>query len=108
MIFIDARKLPDAAISEKRRQAVRLREGGATNVEIGQIVGVAAGTVGRWLIAYDRDGEAALQPKRRGRSPGDGNRLSSKQQATVQKLLVDRTPDQLRFKFTLWTRGAVR
>lgn len=108
MKTVDARKLPAAAIEEKRRQAVRLRSGGMTNIEIGAIVGVAAETVGRWFKKYDARGEVALIPQRRGRAPGAGSRLTRKQEATIQKLIVDKTPDQLRFDFALWTRAAVR
>lgn len=47
---IDARKLPSSAIEEKRFQAVKLRKQGMTRAEIGEIVGVNADTVGRWLV----------------------------------------------------------
>jgi hypothetical protein len=46
---IDARKLPQAELEEKRRQSHRLRERGMTRVEIGEIIGVDADTIGRWL-----------------------------------------------------------
>lgn len=46
---IDARKLPHEVLEEKRRQAHSLRKRGMTRAEIGEIVGVHADTVGRWL-----------------------------------------------------------
>ena len=105
---IDARKLPDAALEEKRRQAVKLRKQGMTRAQIGEVVGVHADTVGRWLKAYGDRGAQALKSKRRGRCKGSGRRLNAAQERRIQKLLIDKTPDQLKLPYALWTRESVR
>lgn len=105
---IDARKLSASAIEEKRRQAVKLRSKGLTRAEIGDIVGVHADTVGRWLKVYRSGGAKALRLKRRGRREGSGRRLDKAQERKVQRLLLDKTPDQLKLPYALWTRESVR
>jgi transposase len=105
---IDARKLPRAALEEKRRQAVKLRERGMTLVEVGEIVGVHSTTVCKWERAYRERGMKALKLRRRGRREGSGRRLSKEQEKEVKRLLIEKTPDQLKFPYALWTREAVR
>ena len=46
---IDARTLPREVLEGKRRVAHRLRKRGMTRAGIGEIVGVHADTVWRWL-----------------------------------------------------------
>jgi transposase len=91
---IDARKLPSSPVEEKRRQTVKLRKKGMTRAQIGEIVGVHADTVGRWLKAYEAQGAKALKLKTRGRREGSGRRLDEDQEHKIQKLLVDKTLDQ--------------
>lgn len=105
---IDARKLPSSAVEEKRRQAVKLREKGMRRSQIGEIVGVHVDTVGRWLKAYETRGAEALKLKVRGRREGSGRRLEPDQEREIQKLLLDKTPDQLKMPYALWTRESVR
>jgi len=74
-----------------------------TRAEIGEIVGVHADTVGRWLKLSPRD----LKVNRGGRKQGDGRRLTKAQEAHVRKLITDKAPDQLKLDYALWTRKAV-
>lgn len=101
---IDARKLPAETIEEKRRTAHALRERGMTRAEIGEIVGVHADTVGRWLKLDVR----SLALKKRGVKAGATNLLSEAQSKQVRKLIVDKTPDQLKMPYALWTRKSVQ
>lgn len=105
---IDARTLPNAAIEEKRRQAVKLRKNGMTLKEIAPLVGVHHDTVGRWIRAYAAEGSKALSPKRRGLSEGDSRTMSAEQEARIKTLLADKTPDQLKMPYALWTRKSVK
>lgn len=105
---IDARTLPNSAIEEKRRQAVKLRKSGMTLKNIAAIVDVHHDTVGRWLRTYQSEGKDALKLKQRGLSQGDHRYLTPEQESDIQKLLVDKTPDQLKMAYALWTRKSVQ
>lgn len=104
----DARKLPASAQEEKRKQAVRLRKKGLGHKEIAELVGVHSLTVGRWLQRYQRQGMAALKSKPRGRPSGAGRSLTLEQEKLIQKLITDKTPDQLKLAYALWTRQSVK
>ena len=43
-----------------------------------------------------------------GRPPGLGRILTSEQEKEAQRLIRDRTPDQLKMPYALWNRQAVR
>ena len=105
---IDARKVPPAALEEKRRLSVKLRQQGMTRAEIGEVVGVHPDTVGRWLKAYDVQGAKGLKSQVRGRREGVCRRLNAEQESQIQKLLIDKTPDQLKLPCALWTRESVK
>lgn len=105
---IDARKLPSAALEEKRRLSVNLCKQGMTRAEIGGIVGVHLDTVGRWLKAYRAQGAKALKLRVRGRRQGACRRLDAEQESRIRKLLIDKTPDQLKLPYALWTRQSVK
>lgn len=103
----DARSLPAAAQEEKRRLAIRLRHEGRTFAEIGETVGVHWATVLGWWKRFEEGGLEVLAARRRGRRPGTHRRLTPAQERTIQRLIADKTPDQLRMPFALWTRAAI-
>ena len=90
-----------------RRQAIRLRQAGKSNSEVGDILGVHTKTVGRWWTAYRQVGEQLFETGKRGRRKGAQRRLTAVQEREVQRLISDKMPDQLKLPFALWTRGAV-
>jgi len=107
MIKEDARTLDPAAQEKKRKIAVRLSKRGFTHKEIAEQVGVRYLTVGRWLAKYRVSGMKALLTQVRGRRLGSGRQLSVEQEQRLQRLLIDKTPDQLKLQYALWTRQAV-
>lgn len=100
---IDARKLSLDVLEEKRRQAHLLRKRGMTRAEIGEIVGIHADTIGRWL-KLDKNQLGYEKP---GRKNGSGRRLNVEQEQHIKLLLTDKTPDQLKMPYALWTRESV-
>ena len=100
----DARYLPRALLEEKRQIVHRLRKRGMTRAEIGEIVGIHADTIGRWLKLDKRD----LGINRGGRQLGDARLLSAEDEQRIRAKIVDKSPDQLGMPYALWTRKAVK
>ena len=103
----DARKLSSEVQEEKRKQAIRLHKKGKRYKEIAELVEVHFETIGKWVRAYRSEGIKALSSNTRGRRPGSAKRLTPEQEKAIQKLIVDKTPDQLKLVYALWTRKAV-
>jgi len=104
----DARTLSPQAQYELRKLVIRLRKKGMASKQVAEIVGTTPSHASAIWRAYERDGMEAIKPKVRGRRHGAKRRLTADQETAVQKLLVDKTPDQLKLPFALWTRDAVR
>lgn len=104
----DARTLSSAAKEEKRKQAIRLREEGYSYKDIADMVGVHFETVGKWYRAYSDRGFEGISAKQLGRKPGTGRLLTEEQEIQIEKLIVDKTPNQMKLTYPLWTRRAVQ
>ena len=104
----DARKLSTQAQQELREMAIRLKKSGKTYKAIAEIVHVQPTTICAWYKAYQRGGKKAIKIKKRGRPSGSCRTLTADQEHEIQKAIVDKCPDQLKFPFALWTRVAVQ
>ena len=104
---IDARKLSSEVQEEKRKQAIRLHKKGKPYKEIAELVEVHFETIGKWVRAYRAEGMKALSSQVRGRRAGSARKLTQEQEKTIQQLITDKTPDQLKMVYALWTRKAV-
>lgn len=90
-----------------RKNAVRLREKGLSNVAVGELLEVHPKTVAGWWTRFRREGEQMFVPGKRGRRVGEKRRLTAAQERAIQQLIADKAPDQLKLPFALWTRAAV-
>ena len=104
----DARLLGQEAQEEIRRQAIKLLQSGMTQVAVSQQLEVSRQHVGYWWKRYRKGGWDALKKQHRGFPKGVSRKLTEKQEREIQRLITDKTPDQLKMKFSLWTRDAVR
>lgn len=104
---IDTVRVPIAVLNERRRRAVKLREQGMTLREVAAAVEISIPTVMAAHRAYLAGGWPAVNVGRRGRRPGSGRRLSRAQESRLRKLICDKTPDQYKMDFALWSRQAV-
>jgi transposase len=102
------RKLRPEVQEQLRKQVVRLRKAGKTYQEIGEVVGVRFADACKMFKAYEKDGQSAIKAKKRGRITGDCRTLDPEQENRLKKAITDKTPDQLKFPFDLWTRRAVQ
>ena len=104
----DTRKLSPAAREQLRRVVVKLYESGHTRSQISKDLNLRLTTVGHWVARYKESGKDGLAELGRGRPLGNGRKLTPAQEARIQADIVDKTPDQLRLKFALWSAQAVR
>ena len=105
----DFRGIGRAAQEELRRRAlVLILQQGLSQAQAAEVVGVHRQTVNVWLQRYRAQGSDGVLDGRRV-SPRRGKGLLTAEEAgKVQGWIRDRTPDQLRLPFALWTGRAVR
>ena len=95
------------ALAERRRRAVRLREKGMQVNDVARECELSRGAVIAAHKAYRLGGWAEVALKPRGRPTGAGRHLSAEQESEIQKLMCDKTPDQMKMPYALWSRKAV-
>ena len=94
-------------LHERRKQVVRLHKQGMKIMQIVPMTGLSYPTVRSAIDLFESGGWSALKPGLRGRAKGDGRVLSQAQEDTIQSLIIDTRPEQLKMDFHLWSRGAV-
>lgn len=101
------RTLSRDARHERRVQVIRLRAAGHTYEAIAAQTGLSRTGVFDICKRHAEGGAKALRDAIGGRQTGEGRRLTAAQEAEVRKLICDKTPDQLKMPYALWTRAAV-
>lgn len=104
----DKRSLNQETQYELRRQVVKLKLEKRTGREIAAITGLSVQSINKTWKAYKDGGVEAIKIHKRGRRVGTNRKLAGAQEKKLMKLIIDKTPDQLKFKFMLWTRPAIR
>jgi transposase len=104
----DGRYLKLDTLEFIRKRAVELFKQGYTRKDIAELLGVNRNSVGTWVKMYKKYGLKGLKIKKPGRKVGSGRRLSPEQEQTIQKIIRDKMPDQLKLPFALWNRRAIQ
>lgn len=104
----DFRTLSESSRLEFRKQAVKLIKSGKKKGEVADIIGIKAGTLSQWWKDYQSFGYKGLESKKKGVRSEDKKLLSDQQEVEVQKMIVDKMPDQLKLDYALWTRKAIK
>lgn len=102
----DHRLLSPEVQEQTRRDVIAAVRGGMRKSVAARTFRVSRSSIDSWLGRVEESGLRGLKSKPRGR-PKE-SRLPGHQAATIVRLITDRTPDQLKLPFALWTREAVR
>lgn len=105
MKITDGRKLAKEAQKEIRLRVIDYWQKNRNMAQAGFIFGVPYVTVRKWVSKVKEEGIASLEIDQRGRP--EGKELSKSQETKIIKKLIDKTPDQLKLRFGLWTRETV-
>lgn len=88
-------------------QVIRLRAAGKTYDEIAAQTGLTRTGVFDICKRHKLGGVAALKDKIGGRKLGEDRLLTEDQERQIQRLIQDKTPDQIKMPYALWSRQAV-
>lgn len=91
-----------------KKRAIALIKSGKKQKDIVELYGIRPNTVSLWVKNYKDLGLKGLKEKERGAKSEDRKLLSSDQEKSIQKMIIDTMPDQLKLPFSLWTRKAVK
>jgi transposase len=103
----DARYQTLEQLHERRKQVVRLHKKGLKVMQIVAMTGLSYPPVRAVIDLFKSGGWNAIRPTLRGRSKGDGRVLSQAQEDAIQRMIIDKRPEQLKMDFSLWSRAAV-
>ena len=87
-----------------RKSIIRLIKKGKNTEEVAEILDVSLRHVQNTRKLYADGGIAAIKPKTRGRRKGEKRTLTPGQEKEIQETIVDKNPEQLRFKECMWNR----
>ena len=76
-------------------------------MKIVELSGLSYPTVRGVIDRFEGGCVAAIKPALRGKRAGQGRLLTEEQERTIQKIICDKRPEQLKMEFALWSRAAV-
>ncbi len=83
---------------ELRKTIIRMLKDGKSGKQVAKDLGVSEGHVSNVKKLYEQGGASALKPAKRGRPAGKNKILTPEQEREIQQVIVDKTPEQMRFK----------
>jgi transposase len=104
----NAKKLSQKEQYGLRKSIIRLLKNGLSPNKIVDTLDVSRSHVYATKKIFDEKGIEGIKPKKRGRRNGAKRILTSDQEKEIQQIIVDKTPEQLRFKECMWTRKNIR
>lgn len=104
----NAKNLSQSEQYQIRKSIIRLSKKGYKPSEIVELLDVSRSLVYATIKTYDEKGIEGIKPGKRGRRHGDKRTLTPEQEKEIQKVIVDKNPEQLKLKCCMWTRKAIR
>jgi transposase len=101
----DLRKLKPEAQQHIRKLVIANIKRGLTHKEISVTLGISTSGISKIIKLYKEKGSKGIVLRKRGR-PSE-IRLTKQQVKQVKSWIEDKTPDQLKLPFALWTRDVV-
>lgn len=91
-----------------RKRAIQKIQSGLRKKEVASLYGVNPNTITNWVRKHKLDGTKGLEDNVRGVRSEDKKLLTLLQEKSIQSMILDTMPDQLKLPYALWTRGAVK
>ena len=104
----DLRSLSSIEKLVLRKRAIRMIKQGVKKKDVVTQLGVNKNTVTNWWQSYQEKGSKSYHYDKPGLKSGDKKLLTDQQELSIQEMIVDKMPDQLKLDFALWTRKAVK
>jgi transposase len=101
----DARSLKPEAQQQIRELILSNKKRGMTHKAIAETLGVSVSMVNKVLKLFKGKGKKGIVLHKRGRS--NEIKLNKQQERQMKNWITDKTPDQLKLPFALWTRDSV-
>ncbi|MEI6865170.1 helix-turn-helix domain-containing protein, partial [Flavicella sp.] len=86
-----------------RRDAIKMINRGDKKKDIAMFYGVHVNTVMDWRKLYNKGGKKPLIYQKRGVKSENRKLLNKDQEDSIQKMITDVMPDQLKLDYALWT-----
>ena len=107
--LINIQALPEHQRAKYRGKVYDCYKAGMTKYAAAKKCRIQETTVGRWYRNFAAKGADAIRGGKRGPKPGgEKHKLSDAQMKELKKVVVDKTPDQLKFDFALWSSKAIK
>lgn len=101
----DARKLDHKTLEELRIRAVKRVRAGESPEVIAKAIGINRTTIYEWLAKHREGGLSALAAKA---IPGRPPKINAKMMNWLVNILTQKSPQQMKFEFALWTREMIQ
>jgi transposase len=104
----DFRSASAAVRQNIRKRGIALIKSGRKKGEVANLFAVNKNTVSRWYKSYNQESSAGLSDRKRGAKSENCKLLTIAQEKEIQKLIIDKYPEQYKLPFALWTSKAVQ
>jgi len=104
----DFRHLSSIERNILRKRGIALIKSGKQKSEVAKLLGTNNTTVSHWWKGYTTRGNQGLCDKKRGAKSENCKSLTEKQEVVLQKMIIDKYPEQYKLPFALWTTKAVK